>query len=441
MKTESYLKNLLKAYLLMMIVGSISCSSNNDGNEPIEVDNESPSKPIGLTASNITQRSLDLIWEPATDNVKVKNYWLYQDHEFLVGSGKASYALEGLDPGRTYTYQIQANDAAGNASELSDPLEVSTMELLTAELQYDSGNLEVYLGALMDAVPGVSGNNYKVPTDNDLDQWGLIIHAILEDNIEEAVAQAVYLNYQVVEFTDTESTPNQVYYILKEFSIRTNYWGTFVFSKTPKKQNLVLAAPHILHDQNTGYQAAYVFRQNVAKALFISGAHRCNREEPTECSGTTKACSSNYAPYRVSDVPHNIYSTFQRTTEIMYNELPSSVFVQLHGFSKEASDPYVIMSNGTNKTPSKDYVSLIKNALLEEDNTLTFKIPHLDANWTRYAAFDNTQGRFINGSPNPCSVEATGTTGRFVHIEQESSKLRASKAGWEKVSNALGKVF
>ena len=47
MKTKPYLKNLLKAYLLMMIVGSISCSSNNDGNEPIAADNESPSKPIG----------------------------------------------------------------------------------------------------------------------------------------------------------------------------------------------------------------------------------------------------------------------------------------------------------------------------------------------------------------------------------------------------------
>jgi len=441
MKTKSYLKNLLKAYVFLMVMSAASCSSNSDGNAPIEVDSESPSKPTGLVATNVTQRSLDLIWEPATDNVKVKNYWLYQDNEFLVGSGKPSYFLDGLEPGRTYTYQIQANDAAGNASELSDPLEVSTMDLLTAELQYDSGNLEVYLGTLMDAVPGVSGNNYKVPTDNDLDQWGLIIHALLENNIEQAVDQAVYVNYQVVEFTDTESTPNQVYYILKEFSIRTNYWGTFVFSKTPKKQNLVLAAPHILHDQNTGYQAAYVFRQNVAKALFISGAHRCNREEPTDCSGTTKACSNNYAPYRVSDVPHNIYSTFQRTTEIMYDELPGSVFVQLHGFSKEASDPYVIMSNGTNKTPAKDYVSLIKNALLEEDSSLTFKIPHIDVNWTRYAAFDNTQGRFINGSPNPCNVEATNVTGRFVHIEQESSKLRSSKTGWQKVSNALGKVF
>ena len=84
---------------------------------------------------------------------------------------------------------------------------------------------------------------------------------------------------------------------------------------------------------------------------------------------------------------------------------------------------------------------MLRDALLQEDNSLTFKIPHIDVNWTRYAAFDNTQGRYINGSPNACSVDATNTTGRFVHIEQERAKLRANETGWAKVSNALEKVF
>ena len=54
MKTKSYLKNLLKAYGLLMIMGGISCSSNNDGGEPLEVDSESPTKPTGLVATNVT---------------------------------------------------------------------------------------------------------------------------------------------------------------------------------------------------------------------------------------------------------------------------------------------------------------------------------------------------------------------------------------------------
>ncbi|WP_247043227.1 fibronectin type III domain-containing protein [Allomuricauda sp. F6463D] len=418
-----------------------SCSSESDGEKVAVPDTESPTTPSGLKADNITQNSLYLYWDSALDNVKVKNYSLYQNNEFLVGSGKPSYFLENLVPGTEYTYQVMATDAAGNSSELSNPLNVATMDPLEAELQYDSGNLEDYLGNLLDMVPGISANKYKVPTETDLKQWDLIIDAILDEDITEAVHQAVYLNYQIVEFTDTYATPNQVYFVLKEYDVRLNYWGTYVFSKTPKRKDLVLGAPHVLHDQKTGYQAAFAFRRNVAKALFLSGAHRCDRDESSSCDGTTRSCSTNYAPYRISDVPHNVNSMFQKTTENLYNSLPNSVFVQLHGFGKEPTDPYVIMSNGTNKTPVKDYVVMIKDALLEEDNTLTFKIPHINTNWTRYAAMDNTQGRYINGSSDPCSVPATYTTGRFVHIEQERSKLRENETGWLKVSNALGKVF
>ena len=445
MDTKAKRKCIAHAEILfwsvLLVFAVLSCSSENNGNDESIADTEAPTAPSGLEAKNVGYSSLYLYWNPATDNVKVKNYSLFQDNEYLVGSGKASYYLEGLVPGTNYTYQVLAIDAAGNSSELSSPVNVHTLDPLEAELQFASGNLEEYLGNLLDMVPGISANKYRVPSENDLDRWDEVIDAILDEDIEEAVNQAVYLNYQIVEFTDIYSTPNQVYYILKEYSVQSNYWGTYVFSKTPKTENLVLGAPHVLHDQKTGYQAAYVFRRNVGKALFLSGAHRCDTDEPSLCDGTTESCSSNSQAYRISDVPHNTNSMFQVTTENLYDALPNSVFVQLHGFGKEATDPYVILSNGTNKTPAKDYVVELRDALYEEDNTLTFKIPHIDINWTRFAAFDNTQGRYINGSVSPCSVQATGTTGRFIHMEQERSKLREDESGWLKVSNALGKVF
>ena len=99
------------------------------------------------------------------------------------------------------------------------------------------------------------------------------------------------------------------------------------------------------------------------------------------------------------------------------------------------------MSNGTAETPGTDYATLIKDALLEEDNTLTFKIAHIDTDWTRLRGFTNTQGRFINSSPDPCRISATETSGRFIHIEQAKPKLRQNATGWAKMSNALGTVF
>ena len=135
------------------------------------------------------------------------------------------------------------------------------------------------------------------------------------------------LNYQITEFTDTSLTPNQIFYILEEKSSQSNYWGTYVFSKTPTINNLILMAPHIKNDTNTGNQAMYCFKNNVAKAVFINGTHRCNSNAYSACSGTTTTCNSGSDPYRVSDLAHNTNSIFQKTTENLFTNIPNSVFV------------------------------------------------------------------------------------------------------------------
>jgi hypothetical protein len=135
---------------VVLVFTVLSCTSDNGNEETPVVDTEAPTTPTGLITENVTQTSLYLFWDPATDNVKVKNYSLYQDNEYLVGSGKASYYLEGLVPGTNYTYQVLATDAAGNSSALSSPVNVNTLDPLEAELQFASGNLEEYLGNLLD---------------------------------------------------------------------------------------------------------------------------------------------------------------------------------------------------------------------------------------------------------------------------------------------------
>ena len=84
---------------------------------------------------------------------------------------------------------------------------------------------------------------------------------------------------------------------------------------------------------------------------------------------------------------------------------------------------------------------MLKTALLAADNSLTFKIAHIDTSWDRLRGFTNTQGRFINGSANPCNTSANATSGRFIHVEQEKSKLRQDATGWEKMNVALSTVF
>lgn len=306
--------------------------------------------------------------------------------------------------------------------------------------QTASGNIENYIGNTIDNMPGSSGDNYVIPNASELNKWSIIIDFILIENLIEARSNADEFNYQVTEFTDTSITPNQVFYILEEKNTQFNYWGTYVFSKTPTRNNLIIQAPHSKYDTNTGKQAIYCFKNNVARAVFINGTHRCNSDSFSTCSGTTTACGSS-DNYKMSDLAHTTTSMFQKTTENMFNSISNSVFVQLHGFGKRSTDPYVIMSNGTRETPVIDYADLIKEALIEQDNTLTFKLAHKDQNWTRLIGFTNTQGRMINGSPDYCNTSATSTSGRFIHIEQEKSKLRNDEVGWAKMSNALSNVF
>jgi hypothetical protein len=314
------------------------------------------------------------------------------------------------------------------------------LNFLSSHAQTASGDIENYAESIMNRMPGSSVNNYIQPTTANLATWKSIINFILSDNLTDARAIASPINYQITEFTDTSLNPNKIFYVLEEKAVQNRYWGTYIFSKNPARNNLIIAAPHSKFDTNTGNQAIYCFKNTSAKAVFINGTHRCNSFTSSNCSGTTSVCGST-GNYKISDQAHNTNSMFQITTEVLYSSIANAVFVQLHGFAKQSNDPYVIMSNGTNKTPSIDYAVQLKNALLQEDPSLTFKLAHIDTDWTRLTAFTNTQGRLINNSSNACSTDATATSGRFIHIEQEKEKLRDSPNDWRKMSNALKSVF
>ena len=306
--------------------------------------------------------------------------------------------------------------------------------------QVETGNIEIYIGNIIDNAPGSSENNYVVPSNTQLNTWNTVVDFVMADNLVDARSNASTINYQITEFTDTSVSLTQIFYVLEELSPQSNYWGTYVFSKTPIRDNLIIQAPHSNFDTNTGKQAIYCFKNTVARAVFINGTHRCNSDSFSSCSGTTSVCGSSEF-YRISDMAHNVNSMFQKTTENLFENISNSVFIQLHGFAKRDSDPYVIMSNGTRETPIIDYAISIKDALLEEDNTLTFELVHINTSWERLTGLTNTQGRLINDSSDHCNTSAATTSGRFIHIEQEKSKLRNDETGWEKMSNALSTIF
>jgi hypothetical protein len=305
--------------------------------------------------------------------------------------------------------------------------------------QNRSGNLENYIDNFIENVPRGSGNEYKNPSITQSNIWESLLNHILGNDLTNARLQAGKIGYQITEFLDT--TINQTFYVVEKKNDSSNHWGTYIFTKNPLIDKLIITAPHILNDTNTGQQAVYCLKNTLAKAVFLNGTERCNSGFFSDCSGTTTTCDNGSESFRISDVAHEDDSIFHQTTSILFNSISNSVFIQLHGFGKKTDDPYVIMSNGTRETPTTDYIEMLKNELFLEDNSLTFKIPHQDLTWNRLIAFTNTQGRLINESNAPCAVSSTKTTGRFISLEQELSKLRSNAVGWEKVSNAIKSVF
>lgn len=301
-----------------------------------------------------------------------------------------------------------------------------------------SGNLVNYIGGIIDNLPGDTGDDYTPPSNIQLANWESCLLNLIQKNYSASELIANQLDYELIEFTDIDNS--KVYYILQSQTLGSNYWGTYVFNPAACQSNLIIQAPHPRNDTNTGDQGIYILKEIGALFFMVAGTHRCNSGNPSSCSGMTTTCDNGSESYRESDMAHIDNSIFHKTTEILFDKVADPYFIQLHGFGKKADDPYLILSNGTTHTPPVDYLSKLGNALVNIDPTLTFEVAHINTG-IRLKGTTNTQGRLINGSGAPCTSSSPANSGRFLHIEQELTKLRSNATGWQKMADALAMTF
>lgn len=90
------------------------------------VDAAAPSVPAGGSVALVSSSQIMLTWNASTDNVGVTGYRVFRNGSSLTAASGTSYQDSGLVASNTYTYTLQAYDAAGNISALSTGITATT---------------------------------------------------------------------------------------------------------------------------------------------------------------------------------------------------------------------------------------------------------------------------------------------------------------------------
>ncbi len=142
--------------------GNVSASSNSVNVTTLApADTQAPTAPTNLTASNITQTTVDLSWTASTDNVGVTGYDVYLGSTLLGTVSGTAATVSGLTASTTYSFSVRAKDAAGNVSASSN---VATVTTLSNTVTYcasrgSSTSREFINRVRLNTIDNTSGNN------------------------------------------------------------------------------------------------------------------------------------------------------------------------------------------------------------------------------------------------------------------------------------------
>jgi chitodextrinase len=133
-------------------------------------DTTAPTTPTALSATSATTTSVSLSWNASTDNVGVTGYNVYRDGTLLGSTSSTSYTAGSLACGKSYTFAIEAKDAAGNISQRASltaptaPCPDTVAPTAPAALTVTSAaatSISVSWGASLDAVGVVGYDVFK----------------------------------------------------------------------------------------------------------------------------------------------------------------------------------------------------------------------------------------------------------------------------------------
>jgi chitodextrinase len=156
------------------------------------VDTQAPSVPTGLAANEVSDTGILLSWSASTDNVAVSGYDIYVDGTKVGTASETSFIVTGLTKLTAYSIQVTAKDAAGNASEKSTALKVTTVDAGTlSAIEFDTeSSFKVYPNPFMDKIQ-LKHPDVELPQGSVqvIDIQGKIIFTPIIENINSGLSQ------------------------------------------------------------------------------------------------------------------------------------------------------------------------------------------------------------------------------------------------------------
>lgn len=147
-------------YSLGMGTSAINAGAVTTVNPCSGLDTSAPSAPTTLVAGAITSTAITFSWNASTDNVAVTGYKLMRNGVQIGTSTSTSYTDTTVTSASTYSYTVQAFDAAGNVSASSTAISLSASGS-TCPVQFTISNANT-----------VSGQNlYVVGNQTQLGNW------------------------------------------------------------------------------------------------------------------------------------------------------------------------------------------------------------------------------------------------------------------------------
>jgi hypothetical protein len=290
-----------------------------------------------------------------------------------------------------------AIDSPPPPDDAGSPVELPTCPVLAA---FDLGAIDP---------PAEGSGGYEVPGDDVLDAAEEMVRAAAQGRFGTAAEAASRAGYTICRGVDAEDG-----LVLMQPLPPTRGWAR-VALRTGFARGVILEAPHPVHDVGTVQQSSQLFGALGARALVVSGTHRCASSTPG-CSGSSDVCGPPDG-FRESDAAHATNSIFQRAHVALATTFVGDVVISVHGMAGDG----VSLSDGTTDPVDSDSpVARVAAGLVAAGiEGVTACNTGTDVTVEeRLCGTTNVQGRHLNGSPDACTTNADSSSKRFLHLEQ-----------------------